>query len=128
MSIVSFAGMWFVGGNGVPLVRIDSFVFLVQPFRDSVEFVRVSHPIQILCYRPVLPFMSDEIALLEPRESSSNCVRILADSSRNLGPGERLISIRVQICEYLLGDTRTVRKFTSLELFDANGHTLYLVC
>lgn len=26
---ISFAGVWLVGGNSIPFVRIDSFVFLI---------------------------------------------------------------------------------------------------
>jgi hypothetical protein len=42
-----------------------------------MKFVGVSHSIQILCYRPVHPFMSDEVTLLQSREGSSDGVRTL---------------------------------------------------
>jgi hypothetical protein len=48
-----------------------------------MEIVRILNTVQILGYRPVFPFVSDEIALFQPRECGPDRVRVFLDSGRN---------------------------------------------
>lgn len=109
MSILPFTRVWFVGSDGGPFVGIDAPIFVVELRRRGMEIVRILHTIQILGYCPLFPSVSDEITLFQPRESGSNRVRIFFDSGRNFRAGERLVPIRIQVDEYLLGDARTIR-------------------
>ena len=69
--------------DGVPVVRIDAPILAVEFLRRCMEIVRILNTVQILGYRPVFPFVSDEIALFQPRESGSDRIRVFLDSGRN---------------------------------------------
>ena len=61
---VPLAGMRLFWSDGVLFIRINALILVVKLRRRGVEIVRILHTIQILGYRPVFPFVSDEITLL----------------------------------------------------------------
>jgi hypothetical protein len=83
---VSFARVWLVRGDRIPLVGIDPPVLAVEAFADSVKIVRVGDPFKIVRDGPVFALVSDEPPVFETRESGSDRVRILVDPTCDLRP------------------------------------------
>lgn len=81
---ILFARMRQVGGDSVPVLRLDSAIGFVELFAHIVRVARCGDPLFILRDRPALPSTAGEITLFQSRERGADRVWALVDGSSYL--------------------------------------------
>lgn len=81
--------MQSVGSDGIPVLRFDSAVGLVESSAHVVQVVRGGDPLFVLDDYPELAAMANEVTLLQSRERGADRVWIFVDGGSYLRPGER---------------------------------------